>query len=498
MKVLFIDDEPLIRKGLQVIIPWAEYGFTEFYEAEDGPEGLEIIRTQNPELVLLDIHMETMSGLSVVKQARDNEFSGRIIILSGYSDFEYAKSAIDYGVTSYLLKPVDPNQLTEAVLKSIDELHKERLISIYSDQPAHMAKSSILTNILNGTMSYTSEMESIYHLNLKSNYYRLVHLSWENVANEDSAFCSFISSLEKNYLSVMISGTTLVLILTSYSQEQTLQKLLRSYAEAPLTILSSKADSHTALSRLYDEIKQLYQDIYFYKTKQSNLLSADALSRNSELQQDFNLITFTEQLLSQVLLLQNETIEQEMLSLSDYFIQCKPPRDSIGFILLNCYTQVTSKLYEQYPKLEFEIADKEKFTAHLYADHYLCDSIAYFHSQLQKAVAYIKSASQAGPCDRICQYIQANLSTPLKLETIAKEFGYNSAYLGKLFAKEVGCHFNTYVDQQRIELAKDYLEKGISIAQTCELSGFVNTDYFTKKFKKYVGILPSEYKKQHL
>ena len=68
------------------------------------------------------------------------------------------------------------------------------------------------------------------------------------------------------------------------------------------------------------------------------------------------------------------------------------------------------------------------------------------------------------------------------LETIAKQFGYNSAYLGKLFAKETGRHFNVYLDERRIELAKDYLEKGISVAQTCELTGFANTDYFENGF----------------
>ena len=76
-------------------------------------------------------------------------------------------------------------------------------------------------------------------------------------------------------------------------------------------------------------------------------------------------------------------------------------------------------------------------------------------------------------------------------------FGYNSAYLGKLFTKETGQKFVTYLDEVRIKHAREYLEKGASVAQACENSGFTNTDYFTKKFKKYVGCLPSEYRKLH-
>ena len=500
MKVLFIDDEPLIRKGLQLVIPWADYGFTEFLEAEDGPEGLKIIEEENPELVLLDIHMETMSGLSVAKNAREQDFSGRIIILSGYSDFEYAKSAIDYGVTSYLLKPVDPDQLTEAVQKSLDELHKEQLVSIYSDQPANIAKNNIISGILTGSMAYTPEMETVYHLGLTGRYFRLV-LLFPKDSKEQTEDISFFSLPEKNYLTATVSGNCRVIILTDSAREQAIKKHLEARCNTVLpdsdliSIFSSKADSPAELNTLYQEVQSIAQNIYYYKTGQSNLIYADTIMQDNSSAEDFNLITFTENLLCQVLLLEPAKVEQEFSALTNYFICRKPPRDSIGFILLNCYTQVTSKLIDQYPVLACEIADKDKFTARLYADHFLFESISYFIRQLQKAILFIKDASQSSPCQRICQYIDENLAAPLKLETIAKQFGYNSAYLGKLFAKETGRHFNAYLDERRIELARDYLEKGFSVAKTCELSGFTNTDYFTKKFKKYVGILPSEYKK---
>lgn len=505
MKVLFIDDEPLIRKGLRVIIPWSKYGFTEFFEAEDGMEGLKIILAENPELVLLDIQMENMSGLSLAKKARENDFVGRFIILSGYSNFEYAKSAIDYGVTSYLLKPVDPELLTEAVLKSIDELHKERIASIYSNQPAHLVKNKILSSILLGDMTYTPEIENIYNLNLASDYYRVVSLhSNDDDIIKDLDQNELLKELKKKFISVDISNILSVLILTSSIQKKTLYKLLQSYwnthypDSSLIAIFSSKSDSHKELSTLYKETQSIYQDIYYYKKKHSNLLSADTVMQYSKNSLDsFNLIALTEKLVKEILLLHETEVENTTLSLHDYFMLRKPPRDSIGFILLNCYTQITSKLFRYYPQLELEIADKETLTAHLYADRYICDSIAYLNSQLQKAIIFIKTASQGSPCQRICQYIDENLSSPLKLETIAHIFGYNSAYLGKLFAKETGDHFNTYLDKRRIERAKEYLEKGFSVGQACELSGFTNTDYFTKKFKKYVGILPSEYRKKY-
>lgn len=495
MKVLFIDDEPLIRKGLQLVIPWATYGFTDFLEAEDGPEGLKIIEEANPDLVLLDIHMETMSGLSVAQKAREHDFSGRIIILSGYSDFEYAKSAIDCGVTSYLLKPVDPEQLTEAVLKALDELHKEHLVSIYSEQPANTAKNNILSGILTGSMTYTAEMENVYHLGLASDYFRIVLCISPEPEEQKTSSDSFFPH-DKNLLTVTVSGSHRIILLTSFSQEQTFQRQLSSVSDnTALAIFSSKANSPAHLSALYQEVQTIARNIYYHKKDSVHCLYADTLLQKTSTAEELNLITFTENLLCDVLRLEPSNVEQELVALTHYFEQRRPPRESIGFILLNCYTQITSKLFEQYPKLVFEVADKDKFTNRLYADHFLCESISYFNRQLQKAMVYIKNDTQASPCQRICQYIDENLSAPLKLDSIAKQFGYNSAYLGKLFAKETGKHFNSYLDEHRIELAKSYLEKGFSVAQTCELSGFTNTDYFTKKFKKYVGTLPSEYKK---
>lgn len=500
MKVVFIDDEPLIRKGLQVIIPWPEYGFTEFFEAENGMEGLEIILAENPELVLLDIQMENMSGLSLAKKARENDFVGRIIILTGYSDFEYAKSAIDCDVTSYLLKPVDPELLKEAVLKALDELQKERLISIYSNQPAHLAKNRILTSILLGDITYNPDIGNIYNLKLDSCYYRLVSLHYID-NDKDLKQKGLLAELKKRYISAVISGEQLVLVLTSHGQEQALYRQLQGYWDknphsSLIAIISSRAENHERLSDLYNETQSIYQDIYYYKKKNNQLLSAASLPEQDSEPDSINLISLTERLIDHILLLQNAEVEKCIQSLQTYFITRKPPRDSIGFILLNCYTQICSKLLTHYPKLECEIADKEKFTAHLYTDRYLCDSIAYFSTQLQKAISFIKLDSQGNPCQRIRQYIDENLSAPLKLKSIADIFGYNSAYLGKLFARETGDHFNVYLDKRRIEKAREYLEKGFSVSQACELSGFTSTDYFTKKFKKYVGMLPSEYKRR--
>ena len=98
--------------------------------------------------------------------------------------------------------------------------------------------------------------------------------------------------------------------------------------------------------------------------------------------------------------------------------------------------------------------------------------------------------------DEVLYYIYNNFTTNIKLESLAPLFGYNSAYLGKIFHKAMGKSFNTYVDIKRIEASKKMLEEtDMKVYEISDLIGYKNVDYFHKKFKKYVGKSPAEYRK---
>lgn len=505
MKVLFVDKEPLVRKKLQGIIPWGQYGFTSFWETDNGTNALKLMELENPDLILTDLHLKDMSGMTLIREVKKNDYTAKIIILSADSCFADAKLAINLGVTAYLNKPVNPEELSEAVIRAIDEIQKARLISIYYDQSAMLSKNNLLSNILMGSMTYVKEMKPIYHIELDSEYYRLISFLLPEKSYSVPGWDEVLMHV-KNCVSVVFSETKLVLIALSLNQEQFLLRQLKtcqeSYPqyESLLGIVSSQASSHTELSTLYSEILRISQNLYYYKEKQSNVLYADSLSqRLDRIQQtDLDLIRFTESIIQHILLLQDTELENAVWSLYDFLSLRRPPRDSAQFILMNFYTQIVSVLTEYYPSLEFEIAGSKDLASCLPYDRYLCDSISYLNDQFQKAVAFIRNVSRKKPCQRICQYIDRNYQEPLKLNEIAALMGYNSAYLGKLFFHEMGVSFHTYLDKVRIQKAVEYLQKGVPVIQTSEFSGFANPDYFTKKFKKYMGILPSKYRAQYL
>lgn len=117
-KVLIVEDEDIIRKGLMFMVNWQEAGCVVVGEAVDGQDGLDKIKENHPDIVIVDINMPVMDGLSMLEESI-GEYGYDAVIVSGYSEFEYARKAIGLGVTEYLLKPVNFNELYDALKKII-------------------------------------------------------------------------------------------------------------------------------------------------------------------------------------------------------------------------------------------------------------------------------------------------------------------------------------------------------------------------------------------
>ncbi len=121
-KLVIIDDEPRIRRGISHCMPWEQMGITIAGEAANGVEALEVIRSVRPELVITDIRMPDMDGLDMISMVRREGISSHFIVISGYAEFEYAQRALRYGVSDYILKPVEEEKLYQSVLNCLRQL----------------------------------------------------------------------------------------------------------------------------------------------------------------------------------------------------------------------------------------------------------------------------------------------------------------------------------------------------------------------------------------
>jgi len=126
MKVLVVEDEKLTREGILQIIPWSNLGITEVFAAEDGEEGLQKALEIRPDIIMADVRMPRMDGITMAFEIRREIKECRFIFISGYCDKEYLKSAIQLSAVNYIEKPIEPGEIVEALKRSILQVEKER------------------------------------------------------------------------------------------------------------------------------------------------------------------------------------------------------------------------------------------------------------------------------------------------------------------------------------------------------------------------------------
>ena len=125
LTLVLVDDEPIILKGLLETYDWGNMGFRVVGAARDGEEALEMLKEKKPDLVLTDVRMKKMSGLTLIERAKELELKTNFVVISAYRDFEYAKKACENGALSYLVKPIDDGEL-EHTMRSIYEACTEK------------------------------------------------------------------------------------------------------------------------------------------------------------------------------------------------------------------------------------------------------------------------------------------------------------------------------------------------------------------------------------
>lgn len=208
LKIVVVEDEEIIRKGLIFSINWLEMGCVVVGSASDGQEGLEVICDKKPDLVIADILMPRMSGLDMLEQAmRVCRFSS--IVLTSYSEFDLAKRALQLGVTDYLLKPVDEDELravVEKVRQKIDRESPDRKAPAPSGEPDGEEGAAPPPGVLPGnTDPYVQQLCEIIRVRY------MEKLSVNSVARELGISSSYLSRKIRSCL-----GITFVDLLNQY------------------------------------------------------------------------------------------------------------------------------------------------------------------------------------------------------------------------------------------------------------------------------------------
>lgn len=507
INILIADDEKIVREGLHYIIDWEELGFCICAEAATGTEALDKIKQYQPDIVLLDIRMPNMYGTDLMEQARCDGYCGYFIILSGYSDFKYAQSALHCGASFYLTKPIDEDELTNAVLqvkeKIIESSHQEHSLHQYRQKARVMILQDLLTGAEhNPTLNYAELGLSapIYQVVIYENYlpyanfYNFAHML--RVTNQD----------QRSFEHITINGQEVILLKGSFALER-FNSCLHHYEigtqkSSPLDTIfltyGPVVSSIAQISKSYEVCTQLMQRRFFCDENQ-HVLSYEMLPQIDFSQSitDNNLAySYSQKLCQFIMTCNRRRIGETLAELKKQLFICKNSVAEIKYFLADIFFQMKQYITHTYTNTEIPFLPNSTILEEIEKKSYLYEILLYFTGQFDIIIRAIGATSRESVFDDILHYIGHAYTEPLKLETIAPLFGYNSSYLGKLFSQKMGMTFNNYLDKLRIQYAIELLRTtDMKVYEVASKVGYKNVDYFHQKFKKNTNQSPAEYRK---
>lgn len=220
IKVLVVEDEQLVRKGLVLTTPWNDYGYEVAGEAQNGQEGLELALEIHPDLVITDIRMPVMDGLALI-EALSGKIDAEYLIISGFNEFDYARQAMKLGVKDYLLKPIDDKEL-EGVLQTLaNTIRRKKQFRKVEDNLAQLSESKAL---------FFREYLLDNEMKVKENYVREAIRFLKEHYREDLNLKDIAARLRisESYLSRLFkaeTGHTFVEYLTNYRISKAIELL---------------------------------------------------------------------------------------------------------------------------------------------------------------------------------------------------------------------------------------------------------------------------------
>lgn len=521
-KVLIVDDEPTILKGLRCIINWEEFGLEIAGQASNGIEAIEIIENLRIDILITDIKMPELNGLELIRYVNDKGLNFKFIVLSGYDDFEFVKEAAKLGIENYLLKPINVDELTSTLINAVNKIESElnkqivlkkgldilrdnilyRLVTDDIEEEELLERSSLLNIDLNGTEFLVAIVKIVPSTtkkdSLKIQGKSLLGTAIQNICNEiisyshsGISFCDFdgdviivfIDHMARNkktldrilgkFIEHINQSLGLDVFITTGSFENKYLDLHKSYASAKMLQEYCLILPPNRIV-FYDEISQprlrKQKDINIdFHILNNFIVKKDKASVVNFIDDNYNLLYEIDGLTP--LYVQNLTMEFLLHIVETIRVLGNNPD-----ILFINFKDMFSSI--------FDINTIELLKEQLKIMATQC--IDFLITENEKASPIVKKA---------LEYIQNNYSKDINLKTISSSFNTSAAYLGYLFKKEVGETFTNCLNKIRIEKAKELLlNTNMRINEISENVGYVNTNYFFTIFKKITGISPSEFK----
>ncbi|TAH72905.1 MAG: response regulator transcription factor [Anaerolineaceae bacterium] len=504
-QLMIIDDEPIVRAGIKNLLPWSNYNFEVCAEGVDGKDGLKKVLEYSPDLVLVDVKMPGMNGIELIREAKKQGFEGKFIILTGYSDFEFAKSAVSLGVRAYLLKPIDEEELCENVEEVLAELEAKKNLDDYYSLSELKARQVVLRRLLQPFEDKESIRREIklYGMDFKYNNFCVAILSQKT---EDSGQEITVNSEKKELIQKGIANVdsivvdnNLVLICKDINyinvREQLLknnERMKREYNDSFFISIGHDVANWEDINFSYECAKLLTDYKFLYKELEA--VSIDDL-KTVYMEGKGN---FAEPICELIDIGDKDSIEETLRNLKSFYKSKVMNETEIKVQVIQNIVLLFGMLEKKYLDKVAEFPDFDMAIDNIKKSDSLDEMMKFVNMFSIEVADKIGITTTDNIVKRVLAYMERNYVQDLKLEDIAKIFSYNSAYLGKVFKKIAGDSFNSELNRIRIDNAKRLLlETDLKVYQISEQVGYSNTDYFYTKFRKYVGLSPKDFIEQN-
>ncbi len=522
-RLMIVDDEEAIREGIANSIPWAEWGFSVVARCANGEEAIMQIEQTKPDIVLSDIRMPKMDGVELMSYLNRNYPEIKILILSGYSDFEYLNMSIKNKVTEYLLKPTDLDEFEEVfcrLKKTLDEEKQSREQQNHKEQLLFFAW---LDKLLRGRS--TSGENEIF----------APQTTQYSVWLENSAVVVFaVDDLNQDQQALLQMRNCIAEIASACGMQQGKCPFFVTSEDAVTGIYGTHEENELEYDEIFDFIKQVQQAVkakggftvsagiselctepqmlpQAYEqakccAKQNVFCGNESVFRYSQLEEEIpqKAIYFrTEELEKALLSQKNEDIHQELQRVFSMFRQ-HPLKEYryVDQLCLSCLFELSRWALRYNVRMEKLLNKAEIAYSNLYHCQTLdskCEFMEEILNQLQKEIEHQrdsnrKSNSVAYQVRRLAD--EEFGSNAMSLEYIAGKVHKSPAYISKVFKNELNCNFIDYITKLRMEYAAKLLAnndnpKIYEIAAEC---GYADVSNFIKVFRKYHQQSPNEYR----
>lgn len=476
MKILIVDDQESVHVFFKNMVDFKALGITEQIYATNGKTALDIIHRSHPEIMLLDIEMPIMSGIDLLNALDTEEFCPKIIILSAYNEFEYARKCLSHGVVDYLLKPIDISELEDKMSLLVRDIHNEKVNNL-----AQVIEACIVNEQYNAN----SELPCLFK-NMDIHKYGFVC-----TRHADSITDTAIMHASLHHVITVSNPSFMILLFTCPSLENwtSFYDDLKLNADDTVGLSHYRENAEEAPDALNESIEALNQG--FYKA------SVYLYDQNAFSEPKYDSWMECNASLKQAC--QNRDVQRIKLYAERLFYIFEQMKVYPRYVHDYCYNfllNLNPNFFETFHHINGAAAVRSEFN--------YSDAASLKRSLIRMILTMINTIkpdeikTDIDIVKQIKNYIDSNCNKNLSLDTISNQFFISKYQISRLFTKNYGINYCDYILKVRMEIAARLLKHSDSkIIEIAHQTGYDEISYFSNVFKRYYGCAPSKYR-QHV